>query len=338
MRNLVIMPTENKERMNLGEFAEEATIIEETATPKRVNHFIEANTQEATLQHLKNDCITPVFAKDNELTVNHAAFIETVWEAANSYYNGETIGTPNVRVSHVIKGRIPEAIHKPANQLLESDKTIYYERCAFVIEVPTIYETVHGNRLTLTIGGVRAYNHTNLYSKKGAERFKVFIGFTCKVCTNLCVSTDGYLSCLEVTNTRDLYQAVLEMFHKYDAAKHIHLMQSLGNTSMTEHQFCQLLGRMRLYQSLPQGYQKDIPKMLLTDTQVNNVAKAYINDENFGSFGNDLNMWKFYNLLTGANKSSYIDSFLDRSLNATEMAVGINAALHGDEHYKWFID
>ena len=78
MRNLVIMPTENKERMNLGEFAEEATIIEETATPKRVNHFIEANTQEATLQHLKNDCITPVFAKDNELTVNHAAFIETV--------------------------------------------------------------------------------------------------------------------------------------------------------------------------------------------------------------------------------------------------------------------
>ena len=108
MRNLVIMPTE-KRTLNLGEFAEEATIIvEETATPKRVNHFIEANTQEATLQHLKNDCITPVFAKDNELTVNHAAFIETVWEAANSYYNGETIGTPDIRVSHVIKGRIPK--------------------------------------------------------------------------------------------------------------------------------------------------------------------------------------------------------------------------------------
>ena len=68
------------------------------------------------------------------------------------------------------------------------------------------------------------------------------------------------------------------------------------------------------------------------------VAKAYIHDDNFGSFGSELNMWKFYNLLTGANKSSYIDSFLDRSLNATEMAVGINAALHGDERYKWFID
>ena len=44
-----------------------------------------------------------------------------------------------------------------------------------------------------------------------------------------------------------------------------------------QHQFCQLLGRMRLYHSLPQGYQKDIPKMLLTDTQVN---KMCIRDRN----------------------------------------------------------
>ena len=52
--------------------------------------------------------------------------------------------------SHIIKGRIPEAIHKPANQLLESDKTIYYERAAFSIDVPTIYETVGGNNLNLS--------------------------------------------------------------------------------------------------------------------------------------------------------------------------------------------
>ncbi len=35
----------------MGEFAEEAIIVEEVAAPKRVNHFIEANTQEVTLQH-----------------------------------------------------------------------------------------------------------------------------------------------------------------------------------------------------------------------------------------------------------------------------------------------
>ena len=78
--------------------------------------------------------------------------------------------------------------------------------------------------------------------------------------------------------------------------------------------------------------------MLLTDTQINSVSKAYIQDENFSSLGSDISMWNFYNLLTGANKSSYIDSFLDRSLNATEMAVGINSALHGDSRYKWFLD
>lgn len=337
MRNLIINP-QSRVSLNLGEFAEEATIITEERPKEKRPLFIEANTTEVTLQHLKDDCVTPVFAKDNELTIPHPAFIETVHDAASSFFSGESLDKPDIRVSHVIKGRIPEAIHKPVNQLLETDKTIYYERCAFVIEVPTIYETINGNKLTLTIGGVRAYNHTNLYAKKSAERFKVFVGFTCRVCTNLCVSTDGYVNCLEVTNTRDLYQAVLELLNQYNPAKHLHLMQTLGNTSMTEHQFCQLLGRMRLYQSLPQGYQKDLPRMLMTDTQINNVAKSYVSDENFGSLGNELSMWKFYNLLTGANKSSYIDSFLDRAYNATEIATGINAALHGDSKYKWFID
>ena len=340
MNDLVIggMPQERR-TLNLGEYAEEAVLItaEQPAKQKRPL-FIEANTVDATMEHLKNDCIIPVFAKDNEATLSHPAFIETVQDAASIFFQGEKIGLPDIRVSHVIKGRIPEAIHKPANQLLESDKTIYYERCAFAIEIPTVYETVNGNKLTLTVGGVRAYNHTNLYSKKGMERFKVFVGFTCMVCTNLCVSTDGYLSNLEVTNTKDLYRGVLEMLHGYNPAKHIHLMQSLGDTFMNEHQFATLLGKMRLYQCLPQGYQKRLPRMLLTDTQVNAVAKAYISDANFGGLGGELSMWKFYNLLTGSNKSSYIDSFLDRAYNATELATGINAALHGDERYRWFID
>lgn len=340
MENLVLLPTmAQKRRGNFGQFAEDATIIsEETTRVKKVNHFIEANTMEIDLQHLQSDCIVPVFSKDNELTISHNAFIETVWEAANTFFTGETIGKPDIRVSHIVKGRIPEAIHKPANQLLESDKTQYFERMMFCFEVPTIYETVEGNKLTLSIGGVRAYNQMNLYSKKTVERFKVFVGFKNMVCCNLCVYTDGYLGNLEVSSTSDLFRSVLEMFNRYDPAKHIHLMQTLGNSYLTEHQFAQILGKMRLYQCLPQGYQKSVPRLLITDTQINSVAKAYIQDENFGGFGGDLSMWRFYNLLTGANKSSYIDSFLDRSLNATEVAQGINMALHGDERYSWFID
>ena len=340
MENLVLLPTlAQKRRGNFGQFAEDATIVsEETTRVKKVNHFIEANTMEIDLQHLQSDCIVPVFSKDNELTISHNAFIETVWEAANTFFTGETIDKPDIRVSHIVKGRIPEAIHKPANQLLESDKTQYFERMMFCFEVPTIYETVEGNKLTLSIGGVRAYNQMNLYSKKTVERFKVFVGFKNMVCCNLCVYTDGYLGNLEVSSTSDLFRSVLEMFNRYDPAKHIHLMQTLGNSYLTEHQFCQILGKMRLYQCLPQGYQKSVPRLLITDTQINSVAKAYIQDENFGSFGGDLSMWRFYNLLTGANKSSYIDSFLDRSLNATGVAQGINMALHGDERYSWFID
>ena len=340
MENLVLLPTlAQKRRGNFGQFAEDATIVsEETTRVKKVNHFIEANTMEIDLQHLQSDCIVPVFSKDNELTISHNAFIETVWEAANTFFTGETIDKPDIRVSHIVKGRIPEAIHKPANQLLESDKTQYFERMMFCFEVPTIYETVEGNKLTLSIGGVRAYNQMNLYSKKTVERFKVFVGFKNMVCCNLCVYTDGYLGNLEVSSTSDLFRSVLEMFNRYDPAKHIHLMQTLGNSYLTEHQFCQILGKMRLYQCLPQGYQKSVPRLLITDTQINSVAKAYIQDENFGGFGGDLSMRRFYNLLTGANKSSYIDSFLDRSLNATEVAQGINMALHGDERYSWFID
>ncbi len=43
-------------------------------------------------------------------------------------------------------------------------------------------------------------------------------------------------------------------------------------------------------------------------------------------------------LLTGANKSSYIDNFLDRSLNATQLAEGLNKALYGENEYSWFIN
>lgn len=338
MNELIItMPTLAKRRIDLGE-AEEAVIVEDTIirTPSNL-HFIEANTLEVDLNHLTNETITPVFAKDNELTINHAAFVETIQEAAQDFFKGEVVDDAAIRVSHIIKGRIPEALHKPANQLLESDKTLYYERCAFSIDVPTIWQDVNGNRLNLSITGVRAYNLQSLYTKKSPELFKLAIGFKNQVCCNLCLFTDGYKEDLRVSSTGELYKAALELFNQFNIVKQIHLMQQLGNTNMDEHTFCTFLGKSRLYQCLSTARQKQLPRLLLTDTQINLVAKAYINDENFGGTGGELNMWKFYNLLTGANKSSYIDSFLDRSLNATEIAMGINAALHNDERYKWFI-
>ena len=214
-------------------------------------HFIEANTKAVDISHLREDCIVPVFSKDNELTISHQMFIETVLGAAYRMFPNEAIDAPDMVVSHIIKGRIPEAIHKPVSQLLESDKTIYYERMAFCFEIPTIYEDVAGNRLNLSIGGVRAYNHENLYSRKTMERFKVFISFKNLVCCNLCVSTDGLKSDMRVMSVQELFEQALYLFQQYDARKHLSLMNRMQEQSLTEHQFAQFIGKTRLYQFLP---------------------------------------------------------------------------------------
>lgn len=170
---------------------DEESPFRETPEEQPRKPFIEANTKQVSLYHLKNDCITPVFSKDNEVTISHNQFIETMWECVQRMFRGDTVDNPEIRVSHIVKGRTPEAIHKAVHELTDADKTIYYERMMFCIEIPSVTETIDGCRLNLTIGGVRAYNQENLYSKKGFEKFKVFIGFRNMVCCNMC----GYGRC-----------------------------------------------------------------------------------------------------------------------------------------------
>ena len=222
---------------------------------------------------------------------------------------------------------------------MDEDKTIYYERMMFCFEIPTIYEDIAGNRLNLTIGGVRAYNHENLYSKKSTEKFKIFIGFKNMVCCNLCVSTDGYKAELKVMSTGDLFKAAIQLFQDYNISKHLYYMSAFKDSYMSEQQFAQFLGKSRLYQYLPVEKKKSLPNMLMTDTQIGLVAKAYYNDDNFSLPDKQdvISMWNVYNLLTGANKSSYIDNFLDRSQNATQLADGLNQALYSTNKYSWFI-
>ena len=300
--------------------------------------FIEANTKEVTLEHLTSDCIIPVFSKDNEVTISHQTFIDTVMEAALQVFPYESISAPAIRVSHIVKGRIPEAIHKPVSQLLETDKTIYYERMMFCFEIPTIFQDIEGDRLNLTIGGVRAYNEQNLYSKKAPEKFKIFIGFKNMVCCNLCVSTDGYLSCLRVMEPSALQESAIQLFRDYNMMQHLQMMSAYRECSMSETQFAQFLGKARLYQYLPTARKKQLPELLITDTQIGMVAKSYFDDEHFGAGGEkDISLWKVYNLFTGSNKASYIDNFLDRAENASQVTTGLARALCGDPEYAWFL-
>ena len=301
--------------------------------------FIEANTENVSLSHLKEDCIIPVFTKDNEITLSHQEFIETVLEAVSQVFGNETIESPEIRTSHLIRGRTPDALHVPAKELLDHQKTMYYERMAFCIKIPSITQDVGGNRLELTIGGVRAYNQENLYNKKTYEKFKFFIGFKNMVCCNLCISTDGYQSEIKAMSNYDLLEKVKLTMQQYKMEEHIATLKNLNNFQLSEREFAQIIGKSKLYNYLPKNEKAQIPELLLNDGHINTVAKDYYNDESFCRDTNgDINLWKFYNLLTGSNKSSYIDTFLDRGVNAFDFSKGISNALSdSNSNYAWFL-
>ncbi len=301
--------------------------------------FIQANTIPTTLQELQNKHIIPVFIKDNEPVISHNDFIEATQEVVSNVFSGQQILQPSIRLSHPVMGRIPDAKHKPANQLQEHEKTLYYERMAFIIELPAYTAVVGGNMLSLTVGGVKAYNLDNLYSRKGAdEHFKVFIGFKNQVCTNLCIWTDGYQADLKVNSIGQLQACIQNLIERYSASYHLQQMEQLTQYSLTEKQFAQVIGRCRLYQHLPNHMRSNIPQMQLSDTQVGTVCKDYFRDESFcKNEDGSINLWSMYNLFTGANKSSYLDSFLDRSVNAYAFVEQLRWALEGKQH-SWYLN
>ena len=305
---------------------------------KEITPFIVANTIEVPLHHLKQDCIIPVFSKDNEKTIAHQEFIESVLTAISKVFPHHSISTPEIRVSHQIKGRTPDAIHLNAKDLLDHQKTIYYERMAFVINIPSIVDSINGNELTLSVGGVRSYNLENLYNKKTLEKFKFFIGFQNKVCLNMCINTDGFKEDLRVSSASELQHKVIEVMKNYNAELHIMEMKEFTQDYLSEHQFAQLIGKSRLYQHLPKSEKQKIPMLNFNDSHINTMAKDYYEDKNFCRLDDGrINLWDVYNLFTQANKSSYIDTFLDRNLNAFEFTKGIQKTLNGNLDYHWFL-
>lgn len=308
------------------------------ATKFQDKPFIEANTQEVNLYNLKNECVIPVFSKDNERTIAHQEFIEIAQNCVSKVFPHHSFDAPEIRVSHQIKGRTPEAIHKNVKDLLDHEKTQYFERMAFIIRIPSIVDTINGNEIALTIGGVRSYNLENLYNKKSFEKFKFFIGFQNKVCCNLCVWSDGFVDDMKVTSYQELQAKILTVIQNYNAENHLLGMKQLAQHSLTETQFAQLIGRTRLYQHLPKNEKSLIPNLNFTDGHINTIAKDYYEDASFSrNEQGDINLWNVYNLFTQANKSSYIDTFLDRNVNAFDFTQGIQKALIGNGDYHWFL-
>lgn len=312
-------------------------IQEESLIVNNTSSFIEANTKEVTLQHLKDKCIIPVFSKDNETTISHFQFIDRTLEITRNLFPEQRISEPQIRVSHIVKGRIPSAIGKPAKELQDFEKTIYYERCAFIIEIPSIVENVNNNKLTLSVGGVRAYNQENLYSSKSLEKFKVFIGFQNMVCCNLCISTDGFSNAIRIGSVLDLENQVEQLYSSYKKEAHLGTLELMSKYQLSERQFAHFIGKMRMYQHISKLKQKQLFPIALNDSQINNVVREYYNCPNFGR-GDDgsINLWSLYNLFTEANKGSYIDSNLERNVNAYELINNLGNSLQNGTN-NWLL-
>ena len=311
-------------------------ISDEDITISKAN-FIEANTKQVTLSHLKRECIIPVYS-DNELSISHAKFIDATKEVVQENFSETKILQPNIRVSHVIRGRLPSAIGKSVKELTPEEKTIYYQRCAFMIEVPSLTENVNNNTLSLTIGGVRALNQENLYSKRNLEKFKVFIGFKNLVCTNLCISTDGLNVDIRVSSVAELKDKIQELIYSFDKERFLGNMERMSKFHLDEVQFGHIIGKMRMYQHLVREEKVGKLALGLNDNQIGTVVKNYYNDENFNrNEDGSINLWRLYNLFTEANKSSYIDSNLERNANVFEFVSGLANSMQNNEE-NWFLN
>jgi hypothetical protein len=119
--------------------------------------------------------------------------------------------------------------------------------------------------------------------------------------------------------------SIKTLLENYNHSYHLFHLKRLTEFEITEQQFAPLVGRSRIYNYLSAEHKKDIPQLLFGDSQINTICRELYT--NADAYPNKINLWKLYNLFASANKSSYIDSFLERSINAYEFTEQICFAL-----------
>lgn len=319
----------------------DAEVIEVEDWGQNHPNFIESNTHAITLEELTTKNVIPTFS-DNTLTISHQNFIGAVVKVAQNVFGELTM--PELRVSHPIIGRIPSAQHKKANELLDEEKTVFYQRMAWCVRVKNLTREINGQTVHLVIGGIRAYSEDKLYNRQSPQKFHVFVGWRVRVCSNLMLTCDGNSGTIECMTEADIMQKSLELFTAFNPHKEdtLRLLENLQTTPITETQFCNIVGRLRLLQNLPVAEQKLHPTFTIGDQAVNAMVKNYVADPNFGM--KDGEPYTCWNLMQNANEavkqSAYIDRFIDRNQQATDFAIGIQKAINGEDTdgYNWFLN
>ena len=306
-------------------------------------NFIEGPSKEISMEELTHHNIIPTFS-DNSLTISHQKFIETTRKAAEVIFGHGNVTTPETRCSHPIIGRIPSAQHKKASELRDDEKTIFYQRLAWIAQITTLSSSINGQSVSLTIGGTRSYHEDKLYSRQNPQHFRIFIGFRVRVCSNMMLTCDGVSEKMLCMTEADIFQHATQLFQHFNEVKEPTLcnLEALNHTWLSQEQFCKIIGRLRLYQALPNTQQKQLPQILLGDSVVNAMTKEYIKNPNFGigdKSDGSITCWQLMNLLNEAVKNSYSDLWIERNTNCTTFATGIANALNGtDDSYGWFLN
>ncbi len=327
------MPTVDQDTDNAAMVVVEPE--QETRSP-----FILGNTKEIGLTEL-GDMLTPVFSRDNVETISHAEAISTVMDAVSTFFDGEEIKAPVVRVSHEMKLRNRFGMGKLVENLRPEDSDSYYQRMMAMIEIPSISHEINGSICHLQICIVRNYADCNLLGNSSQKQtFKCCAGLLNTVCTNGLIKSEGVNLAIKVTNTADLYKYCIELFKQYDYKQHLDEMRRLNDTVVNVSTLAQFLGRARMAAALPTNMKSELglPEFILPEAQLNNMIRDYYTDENFGGFGREITAWQFYMLLTNY-KNNYIDVTLERSCNAYQCAKGVASAInHDDDAWSWFIE
>jgi hypothetical protein len=166
----------------------------------------------------------------------------------------------------------------------------------------------------------------------------VFIGFKNWVCTNLCISTDGFKKEIRVKSLSDLAFEVYQLLSEFKIEKQLNKLHQLGDYSISENQFAQMLGRSKMYQYLPLKQKKSIVPIPINESQISTIAREYYMGNSFNrNPDGSIDLWRLYNLFTGANKSSYIDTFLDRGAGCMDFVQSIASHLEEGTN-SWYLN
>ena len=90
---------------------------------------------------------------------------------------------------------------------------------AFVTRVKNLTRIINEQTVYLIIGGVRGYNEDKPYNRVRAMKLGIFADWQVRVCSNLCLTCDGYSGTIDCMTEVNTMQKSFELFNSFNPNK-----------------------------------------------------------------------------------------------------------------------